>query len=331
MHYSFIIPVYNRPEELFELLTSISCQKQDGFEVIVVEDGSSISSEQVCLKFRNIFNIIYIRQENTGPGLARNAGAQVAKGEWLIFLDSDCILPDEYLEIVNKEIENAGFDCFGGPDKAHESFNSIQKAIGYAMSSILTTGGIRGGKEKMDKFYPRSYNLGVKKMAFSSVNGFSEMRFGEDLDFSMRLLEKGFRTKLLKEAYVFHKRRNNFKSFFKQVYNSGIARINLEMRHPETIKLVHWLPTFFVMGHFLIVIFAIFYPELLFLLTIVPVVILIHATIKTKEIKTSFLAVIASFVQLFGYGSGFIKAFIFRKIFKKEEFHSFKKNFYGKE
>ena len=327
---SIIIPVYNRPEELSELLMSISRQNNNDFEVIVVEDGSTVSSEQVCLDFKSKIDIQYITQNNTGPGIARNTGANKSEGDWLIFLDSDCILPDDYLEIVNEKIVNESFDCFGGPDKAHESFNSIQKAIGYAMSSILTTGGIRGSIEKMDKFYPRSYNLGVKKDVFASINGFSEMRFGEDIDFSMRLLEKGFTTKLLKEVFVYHKRRNNFNSFFKQVYNSGIARINLEIRHPKTIKLVHWLPSFFVIGNLLIALSALLSPTLLLLLTVIPVVILIHSATQTKEFKTSILAVVASFVQLFGYGLGFIKALIFRKIFKKEEFHSFNKNFYGK-
>ena len=313
MKISFIIPVYNRPEELLELLTSISRQKGIEFEVVVVEDGSSRTSEHICSEFEKTMPIKYIKQENTGPGPARNRGEQNSNGDWLIFLDSDCILPDGYAEIVKKEIEAGNFDCFGGPDKAHDSFNSIQKAIGYAMSSILTTGGIRGGKEKLDVFYPRSYNLGVKKEAFVFINGFSEMRYGEDLDFSMRLLENGFTTKLLKNAFVYHKRRNNFVSFFKQVYNSGVARINLEMRHPKTIKFVHWLPALFVLGHLAILILAFLCPAILFLLTIVPVVILIHAAIYTKEVKTSFLAVIASFVQLFGYGTGFLKRYFLRK------------------
>ena len=329
--FSFIVPVFDRPDELGELLSSIAMLSETDFEVIVVEDGSSISAEEVSLKFRPHFSVQYIVQSNSGPGYARNKGAQYAKGNWLIFLDSDTILPKNYLTVLKKELETDDFDCFGGPDKAHDDFNPIQKAIGYAMTSFLTTGGIRGGAENMDKFYPRSYNLGVKKNIFDLLNGFSNMRFGEDLDFSMRLIEKGYKTRLLKELYLFHKRRNNFCSFFKQVHNSGIARINLEMRHPNTIKLVHWLPTLFVAGHFVLIIMSIFFPVFLTLLSIVPIALFTDASLKHKNLKISILSVAASFVQLFGYGTGFFKAFLLRKIFKKGEFHSFKQNFYGKQ
>jgi len=312
LNISIVIPVFNRPEELSELLNSIANQDCNDFEVIVVEDGSTNISETVCRNFQHKIPLQYIKQENKGPGIARNTGAIYAKGNWIIFLDSDCILPNNYLKIVKKEIITDRFDCFGGPDMAHTSFNSIQKAIGYAMSSILTTGGIRGAKESFDIFYPRSFNLGVKKEIFNSLSGFSDMRYGEDLDFSMRLLKKGFSTQLLKNVYVFHKRRNNFVSFFKQVHNSGIARINLENRHPGTIKPVHCLPTLFIFGNLLIIALAFIIPLILIFLAVFPALILIHAAIKTKEVKTTLLAVIASFVQLFGYGSGFFKALILK-------------------
>ncbi|MCL2074694.1 MAG: glycosyltransferase [Marinilabiliaceae bacterium] len=326
--FSFIIPVYNRPDELSELLESICNLQGTDFEVIVVEDGSTNLSEDICLKFRHQLSIQYIFQTNLGPGLARNKGAQSAAGDWLIFLDSDTILPTNYLSNLKKELETCDFDCFGGPDKAHQSFNAVQKAIGYSMTNILTTGGIRGGDEKMDKFYPRSYNLGVKKTVFLQLGGFSEMRFGEDLDFSMRLLENGYKTRLLKDVFLFHKRRNNFVSFFKQVFNSGIARINLGIRHPQTIKLVHWFPAFFVVGHFFIAVLSILYPILLILLSLAPIILFFDSLLYNKSLKISFLTVVASFVQIFGYGLGFLKAFILRKILKKREFHSFKKNFY---
>jgi glycosyltransferase involved in cell wall biosynthesis len=284
--------------------------QKDNFEVIVVEDGSSISSETVCRTFQKELPLKYVTQKNHGPGVARNTGAQHAKGNWLIFLDSDTTLPHNYLDIVDADINNSDFDCYGGPDKADHNFNTVQKAIGYSMSSILTTGGIRGAKEKLDIFYPRTYNLGVKREIFLSLNGFSDMRFGEDLDFSMRLIEKGFKTKLLKQAFVFHKRRNNFISFFKQVNNFGAARINLEKRHPGTMKIVHCFPAIFVVCHLLVILFSILYPVCLFTLTIIPVVIFTDALIKTKEIKTALFAVVATFVQMFGYGTGFIKAVI---------------------
>ncbi len=326
--YSFIIPVYNRPDELHELLGTIAIQSFNDFEVVVVEDGSSIKSEAVCNEFSNRFSIHYVYQANTGPGPARNTGAEKAQGRWLIFLDSDCMLPPNYLEIVDKEADCEEFDCFGGPDKAHPTFNTIQKAIGYAMSSVLTTGGIRGAREKLDIFYPRSYNLGVRKSVFMAMQGFSTMRFGEDLDFSMRLLEKGYSTRLIRKAFVFHKRRNNFRSFFKQIFNSGIARINLEFRHPNTIKPVHWLPALFVLGHIMLIAAAIKFPALLLTLLIVPAIIFAHALSVTKEFRTSLWAVVATFVQTIGYGLGFLKALVLRGIFRKKEFHDFERNFY---
>lgn len=327
--YSFIIPVYNRPEELHELLETIEKQKFNDFEVIIIEDGSLNTSRHVCDQFSNSFTIKYIVQENKGPGPARNNGAEVATGRWLIFLDSDCLLPENYLDIVDSEVGCEEFDCFGGPDKAHPAFNTIQKAIGYAMSSILTTGGIRGAKEKLDIFYPRSYNLGVRKSVFMAMNGFSSMRFGEDLDFSMRLLEKGYSTRLVKKAFVFHKRRNNFHSFFKQIFNSGIARINLEIRHPKTLKLVHWVPLLFIIGHVGILVFAVMNSLFLLLLLVVPLIIFFDALYATKAFRTSLWAIPAAYTQTFGYGLGFLKAFVLRILLKKKEFHDFEQNFYN--
>lgn len=326
--YSFIIPVYNRPDELQELLETIALQKINDFEVVVVEDGSQKKSDHICKEFSRQFPVQYIEQDNTGPGPARNHGAEKAMGRWLIFLDSDCMLPADYLEIVDAEAQSEEFDCFGGPDKAHPTFNTIQKAIGYAMSSVLTTGGIRGAREKLDIFYPRSYNLGVRKSVFMAIHGFSSMRFGEDLDFSMRLLEKGYSTRLIKKAFVFHKRRNNFRSFFKQVFNSGIARINLEIRHPHTLKPVHWLPALFVLGHLALLVLAVKTPLLLLLFLVVPLVLFVHALKVTRELNTSLWVIPAAFTQFFGYGLGFLKAFVLRVLLKRKEFHDFERNFY---
>lgn len=326
--FSIIIPVYNRPDELSELLESIAVQTYRDFEVIIVEDGSETKSDNLAAEYSSRFPIRYIYQENSGPGPARNTGSKEANGRWLIFLDSDCILPEDYMAIVNRETSSEDFDCFGGPDKPHPQFNTIQKAIGYAMSSVLTTGGIRGAIESLDRFYPRSYNLGVRNSVFFSLGGFSTMRFGEDLDFSMRLLKKGYSTELIREAFVFHKRRNNFHSFFKQVYNSGIARINLEIRHKGSLKAVHWLPSLFVIGHVAILALAFYNPLFLLLLLVVPGILFFHALYETKELKTALWAIPAAFTQSFGYGLGFLEAFISRKMLKEEEFHAFGKNFY---
>jgi len=326
--FSLIVPVFNRPSEVDELLSSLLQQTVKNFEVVIVEDGSTVACDKIADKYAQKLSINYIFQANTGPGPARNHGASLSKGSYLIFLDSDVILPPQFIEMVNTFLANHPLDCFGGPDKAHPSFTPIQKAISYAMTSPLTTGGIRGSKKTMDRFYPRSFNLGISAQAFKDVDGFSAMRFGEDLDLSMRLIEKGFHTGLIADAFVFHKRRTSFKSFYKQVFNSGIARINLEKRHPGTMKLVHTLPSLFALFNIFGVIISCFLWPLFSVMLLPVVMFFVDALLRTKELRTAILAVPASYTQLFGYGFGFIKAFWIRNILKKEEFHSFKKNFY---
>lgn len=227
MKYSVIIPVYNRPDEVNELLESLTLQTCKDFEVVVVEDGSSIPCQEVVEKYSDRLDIHYYNKPNSGPGQTRNYGAERSHGEYLIILDSDCILPPGYFEAVEKELQSSPVDAFGGPDRAHASFTDIQKAINYSMTSFFTTGGIRGGKKKMDKFYPRSFNMGVRRSVYQTLGGFSKMRFGEDIDFSIRIFKAGYRCCLFPSAWVYHKRRTDLKKFFKQVHNSGIARINL--------------------------------------------------------------------------------------------------------
>ncbi len=324
--YSIIIPVYNRPHELDELLHSLTLVNYTNFEVIIVEDGSQLSSKEICLKYNDKLNLRYEYQENTGPGPARNTGAKLAQGEYFLFFDSDCLIPVEYFTRVNEKLDNV--DCFGGPDMAHPSFNTIQKAISYSMTATLTTGGIRGGKKKLDKFYPRSFNMGIKKEVFKALNGFAKLRFGEDLDFSMRILEADYTTKLIIEAAVYHKRRNNFRSFFKQVYNSGIARINLNYRHPGSLKVVHTLPALFTFGYIITLLAGVLFP-FLFLLAIVPwLLFFTDASVKTKSITVGIAASLAAMVQIIGYGLGFISATLKRKLFKAREFTAYQKNFY---
>ena len=221
--FSFVIPVYNRLEEVEELLASMVSQSVKDFEVIIVEDGSQIKCEEICKKYEKKVDLKYFFKENTGPGQSRNYGVEKATGNYIIFLDSDCVLPNNYFEIVEALIKKDFVDAFGGPDKAHKDFSLLQKAINYSMTSFFTTGGIRGGSEKVDKFYPRSFNMGYSIDVYKKTNGFSKMRFGEDIDMSIRILENGFKTRLFKDAFVYHKRRTSLKQFFKQVFNSGIA------------------------------------------------------------------------------------------------------------
>ncbi len=330
MQFSVIIPVYNRPDEIVELLESLTLQSVKGtFEVIVVEDGSSNKCDQVIEPYYSQLDLKYFFQENSGPGIARNLGASKAKGSMLVFFDSDCIVPSNYFELVFNYIEEHKLDCFGGPDKAHTFFTPIQKAISYSMTSTITTGGIRGGKKKMDKFYPRSFNLGISKKHFDQLGGFSNMRFGEDLDFSMRANEAGLKVGLINTAFVYHKRRTKFYSFYKQVFNSGIARVDLALKHKNTLKVVHLLPSLFTIAYPIAILLAIFVSNVFWWLILAfPAIILLDAWKQMKSLNVATLSILASFVQLFGYGSGFINAFWVRIIMGKGNFQRFAQSFY---
>lgn len=349
MKYSIIVPVYNRPDEVGELLESLSNQTLKDFEVVIVEDGSIKTCKDVCDKYANILALHYYAKENSGPGQSRNYGAERANGEWVIILDSDVVLPTGYLQAVDDSLaahhaSPTPVTAFGGPDAAHESFTPVQKAISYSMTSFFTTGGIRGGKAKLDKFYPRSFNMGVRRDVYLQLGGFSKMRFGEDIDFSYRIVEAGHQPRLFPEAWVWHKRRTDFRKFFRQVYNSGIARINLEKRHPGTMKLVHLLPTVFTVGVIALILisavgralmhyvdrdqfywmcFAPWIPIILYSLLIC-----IDSTLRNKSLRVGLLSVPAAFVQLMGYGLGFIESWWKRCVRKQDEFQAFEKTFY---
>ncbi len=328
MRYSVIIPVYNRPDEVDELLGSLAVQTFRDFEVIIVEDGSSVPCEGVVGDYRDRMDIHYYYKPNSGPGQTRNYGAERSRGEYLLILDSDCILPEGYLAAVEAELRREPADAFGGPDRAHDSFTSVQKAINYAMTSFFTTGGIRGGKKKMDRFYPRSFNMGIRAEVYRALGGFSRMRFGEDIDFSIRIFKAGYRCRLFPQAWVWHKRRTDFRKFFKQVHNSGIARINLYKKYPESLKLVHLLPAVFTVGVALVLLAAFFCVWNLGLLGIFVLVIFLDASLKNKSPKIGILSVIAAFIQLVGYGTGFLLAWWKRCILGKKSFSAFEKNFY---
>ena len=336
MKYSIIVPVFNRPDEVDELLESLCHQEVKDFEVIIVEDGSKKPCKDVCDKYAGILDLHYYFKENSGPGQSRNYGAERAQGDWLIVLDSDVVLPTGYLRAVDERL-NSQIDAFGGPDASHPSFTPVQKAISYSMTSFFTTGGIRGGKgKKLDKFFPRSYNMGIRREVYQELGGFSKMRFGEDIDFSYRIVEAGYKTALIPEAWVWHKRRTDFRKFFRQVYNSGIARINLEKRHPGTLKLVHLLPTVFTLGVISLLLCAailLFLAPYLSLLALAPIVlycliICTDSSILNKSLWVGLLSIPAAFVQLMGYGLGFIESWWKRCVLKQDEFTAFEKNFY---
>ena len=328
MKFSIIIPVFNRPDEVDELLESLCQQTVKDFEVLIIEDGSVKPCKDVCDEYANILDLHYYAKENSGPGQSRNYGAERANGEYVIILDSDVVLPTGYLQAVEDELKQKPCEAFGGPDAAHPSFTPVQKAISYSMTSFFTTGGIRGGKAKLDKFYPRSFNMGIRRDVYLQLGGFSKMRFGEDIDFSYRIVEAGYMPRLFPEAWVWHKRRTDFRKFFRQVYNSGIARINLEKRHPGTMKLVHLLPTVFTLGVIGLLIISLFWPLACVPIILYSLIILIDSSLKNKNLWVGILSIPAAFVQLMGYGFGFIESWWKRSVLKKDEFTAFEKNFY---
>ncbi|MFM2136307.1 MAG: hypothetical protein RL021_1707 [Bacteroidota bacterium] len=326
---SLIIPVYNRPSEVDELLDSLCRQTVKDFEVVIVEDGSSVKCEEVVERFSSLLDLKYFYKPNSGPGQSRNYGAERASGNYVVFLDSDCVIPPAYVEVVQSRLKRDFVDAFGGPDMADKGFSDLQKAINHSMTSFLTTGGIRGGGEKLDKFYPRSFNMGFSKDVFEKTKGFSVMRFGEDIDMSIRILKCGFRTALIREAGVYHKRRTSFRQFFKQVYNSGIARINLQKRHPGSLKAVHAFPALFVVGTVLLVAAAVLIDWRFVLpLAVYAVLLFIDSSIKNKSAVVGFISIFSGFIQHFGYGTGFIAAFWKRMLFAKGEYAAFERTFY---
>lgn len=336
MKYSVIVPVFNRPDEVDELLSSLCTQTFKDFEVIIVEDGSSVPCAEVVRRYDGRLDVHYYAKPNSGPSQSRNYGVERAKGEYVIILDSDVVLPEGYLQAVDDELLRQPCDAFGGPDRAHSSFTPTQKAINYAMTSFFTTGGIRGGKKKMDKFYPRSFNMGVRTEVYRALNGFSNMRFGEDIDFSTRIFKGGYACRLFPNAWVWHKRRTDLRKFFRQVHNSGIARIHLTKRHPGTLKLVHLLPALFTAGCILLVVLAVLAAllgcphawVLLLPLLLFALIIFIDATRAERSVEVGGRAILASFVQLTGYGTGFLRAFWLRCILGRGEFEAFRHNFY---
>ena len=341
MKYSIIVPVFNRPDEVDELLESLCSQTLKDFEVIIVEDGSQIPCKDVCDKYANILDLHYYFKENSGPGQSRNYGVDRANGEYVLIIDSDAVTPPGFMQAIEDELQRQPSDAWGGPDAAHESFTDIQKAISYAMTSFFTTGGIRGGKKQLDKkFYPRSFNLGVRREVYQQLGGFTKERFskmslyGEDLDFSLRIYKNGYSCRLFPEAWLWHKRRTDFHKFWRQIYNSGYARINLWRKYPEALKPVHVLPAIFTVGVVLLLLCWIT-GETLFstglnqkvglymsLCSLSPLIlffalILIDSSIRNRSLKVGLLSVPAAFIQLFGYGVGFLESWWTNCIMKR--------------
>ena len=312
MFFSVIIPVYNRPDEIKELLESLLVSNYDKeYEIVIVEDGSTVTCSNEIENFKGKLNISYYFKENSGPGDSRNFGMKKSKGDYFIIFDSDCIIPKEYLTEVENELTANYVDCFGGSDAALDSFSAIQKAINFAMTSFLTTGGIRGGSEKLTKFQPRSFNMGISKKAFEDSNGFGNIHPGEDPDLSIRLWKLRYETRLFPKAIVYHKRRIDWDKFSVQVTKFGKARPILNSWYPEYSKLTFFFPTIFLIGVYFSIIFLAFgftFPIVCYIFYFL--LILVTATVQNKSFKIGFLSVLAVFKQFFGYGNGFLESYI---------------------
>lgn len=314
MFFSIIIPLYNRPQEIDELLFTLVQQEHDNFEVIIIEDGSTLDAKEIIDSYRDKLTINYFYKENAGQGFARNYAFERASGDYFIIFDSDCLIPKNYLKVVEKGIVKDNLDAFGGPDGAHESFTDIQKAISYSMTSPFTTGGIRGNKKHIGKFHPRSFNMGLSRKVWEKVGGFNLTRLGEDIEYSIRIEKAGFKLGLIAEAVVFHKRRTSFLQFYKQLHFFGRARINIYKHFPSELKLVHFFPTAFTLFLVFLLLFSSTGFKLVtmgnFILSIYILLLFFHAWAITKSLKVALLSVVASFIQLIAYGLGFIQDYI---------------------
>ncbi len=316
-YFSIIIPVYNRPDEVQELLDSLTVQTYKDFELVLVEDGSTRRCDEISRAYADRLTIRYFYKENSGRSLTRNYGMERAKGGYFVFFDSDCIIPPTYFETVYRRLNEHYVDCYGGPDAAHASFSPLQKAINYSMTSFFTTGGIRGGKSSLEKFTPRTFNMGFSKEVYQLVGGFADM-FGEDIDLSLRIRNAGFTLALFRDAYVYHKRRVSFRSFYRQVYVFGMARVDLYRLHPESLKLTHLLPTCFVVGSLILILGAFFCPWTLLPLGIYFALLFLESLIKNHSLGVAVLSLWASITQLSGYGIGFLRAFTTKIILRRQ-------------
>ena len=320
MLFSIIIPLYNRPQEIKELLESLTLQTYRNFEVLVLEDGSVNDAADIVKTFEDKLNVRYFEKKNEGQGFTRNYGFERARGDYFIIFDSDCLIPADYLQIVDDYLKTNWLDAYGGPDDAHPSFTPVQKAISYAMTSPFTTGGIRGNKKAIGQFHPRSFNMGVSRKVWETVGGFIITRSGEDIEYSIRIHAAGFKIGLIPDAKVYHKRRTSFMQFYKQLHFFGRARINVYKFFPSELKAVHFFPAAFTLGIFFSLIANILtWPIAMlcnFAYALFALLIFFHSWWRNKSVKVAFLSVIAAFTQLIAYGFGFMQDFWKRVVLK---------------
>ncbi len=339
MKYSFIIPTYNRLNELQELIPSINelNYNKANFELIIVDDGSTDDTESYIRSLSLSFELKYHQQANQGPGAARNKGMSLAEGEYFLFVDSDCILPADYLYQMDLALNANDLDAFGGPDTFHPSFSPLLKAINYSMTSFLGTGGTRGSTKSIAKYYPRSFNMGIKREVFDRIGGFGDLRHGQDMDYSARIYAADFKVGFVEEAYVYHKRRTSFWKFFKQIHNWGVTRINLAAMHPDMLKPIHLLPAMIVLIGCIIMALSIFLPLARLLLIIglggmmlISAMAFFQSYRTYKSLNVALLSIFTLIVQVGAYGIGSLNGIWQKWILKKPVAIGITKNYYGK-
>jgi glycosyltransferase involved in cell wall biosynthesis len=323
MYFSIVVPTFSRPDEVTELLNSLVAQQHSNFEVIIVDGSLDQTVKNVVEKFQDRLKLQYLYQKGLGISESRNRGVEKSCGKYIIFFDSDCVIPPAYFKTLEDLLADDPFDAFGGPDKAGEDFNKLQKAVSYAMTSFFTTGGIRGRKKHVGQYQPRTFNMGIRKDVFLALGGFSGLKVSEDIDLSMRLYQHGYRVGLLEQIYVFHKRRSTFYKFFRQVFSFGSGRIDLQLRHRNALKVVHVLPSLFVIYNVFGLLVGLFSAEVLLIwlasVMLYALAILVDATLQNHSIRVGLISVYASFIMLTGYGLGMLKAFISRIILKSDQ------------
>jgi len=330
--FSIIVPVYNRPDELLELLGSLRTQQFKNFELLVIEDGSSLDSAHLINEYQSVFSIQYQRQENSGPAIARNTGMALAKGEYFLFIDSDCIAPDDWLQKLADELTIEPVDAFGGPDLAAPDFSLLQKAISFAMTSFLTTGGIRGRKKQVDKFHPRSFNMGIHRKMYDELGGFpvTRMHPGEDMVFTIELMKRGFSTRLFHDAGVYHKRRSTLKGFYQQVFKFGKTRYIIGQVYPETTRLFFWIPSILVILALVLITLSVFTSSIYFITPLVIYAFLVFAAAAYpyRCFKLGLLSIVTAGIQIIAYGVGFLSSVININLLRRDEYAVLSQGFY---
>jgi len=338
--FSIIIPSFNRVDEITALLVSMEELRfpRSQFELIIADDGSTDETLHFIKSYSSAsgLNLILVSQSNQGPGAARNLGVAAASGDFFIFIDSDVTVPGHWLEEISKQLQLEGGQAFGGPDTYRDDFPALLKAINHSMNSFLTTGGLRGKKGKsLARYYPRSFNMGLSRALWEKTGGFSKLRHGQDIEFSHRLHQAGAKILFIPKAFVFHKRRTSLKKFFKQVFNWGVARINLYKMNPSMLEPLHALPAVASAGYLLLSLMAFFHPvlkQIWLVFSAFGLLLLLFSSAQAlrqyRSIAVALYVPLVIPIQIFGYGIGFIYNFIRRVIFRKNLTTGFLKNYY---